>query len=436
MNIEKHRFQGIMCKVFIVTLAFIIILAFLCFVFFYTYAISKAYVTNVLNTDKFYKGTVIYGEEVSGLTKEEAIQLVAEKLKKDQEKMNINITCEEHFVRINGLEFDYKYNLEKTVDAVYEYARSGSSIKRYFELINIKNMNESFKLAYTVTEESIEKVINKIINECDDKELEAHVEKFNPNEEENMFIYSPGKDGKKLNREEVKQQISLLAKNKESKDVTLKKYEYKNTSTIEDAKNRTKLIGEFKTTSTNSANSNKNMKLSMDAINGTILNSGETFSFNDIVGDSNDPKRGFLPGAAILNGSIVMAYGGGICQAATTVYGAAIRANMTVIERRNHRYKSSYVPYGQDAAIDYKNIDLKFRNDFPYPVYIKSSMKDKILECKIYGPKSDKYDKIEIHSWVTSKSASIKAETIRLYLKDNNVVEKVFLPSSLYKSNN
>lgn len=63
-------------------------------------------------------------------------------------------------------------------------------------------------------------------------------------------------------------------------------------------KNRTQLIGEFKTMSTNSKNGNQNMKLSMKVVNGTMLNSGETFSFNANVGNSNDLDRGFLPGSA------------------------------------------------------------------------------------------------------------------------------------------
>lgn len=61
-------------------------------------------------------------------------------------------------------------------------------------------------------------------------------------------------------------------------------------------------------------------------------------------------------------------YGGGICQASTTLYGAAVRAGLTIVQRRNHSVPSTYVPIGQDAMVDYGSSDLKFRNDYDYPV--------------------------------------------------------------------
>lgn len=411
------------------TLAFIIIASFLIFVIFFAYSITNSYIEAVIGTDKFYNGTTINEVDISGLTKDQAIKLIYEQLKKEQEDIYINVYCEDKNLIINGMDFDYNYDIEKAVDLAYEYARSGSKLKRYIDVLFINN--KTFFVDSIITEDSIDKNVNFIISKFDDEDLEAHVESFNPNMEV-MFTYLPGRNGVKLDRDEVKDQLSKIAQQRKSGDLFLKKHEYKNTSTIEDAKEKTQLIGEFKTISTNSYNSNQNMKLSMKYINGTILNPGDIFSFNGIVGDSNDPKRGFLPGASILNGNIVMAYGGGVCQAATTVYGAAIRADMTILERRNHRFKSSYVPYGLDATIDYETTDLKFRNDLPYPVYIKATMKEKVLECKIYGPKSDKYDAIEIRSWVTDKTHGVKAEAEKMYLKDNKIIDRKELPSSSY----
>ncbi len=419
---KLHIILGIIISAILVT-------SFLLFVIFSAYSITNSYIEALIGTDKFYNGTTVKKVDISGLNKEQAINLICEQLKKEQEKVYINVFCEDKELVISGMDFDYSYDIEKTVNLAYDYARTGSKIKRYIYALFIKH--KQFFVESIPTEDSIDKNVNFIINKFDDEDLEAHVESFNPNREI-MFTYLPGKDGLKLDRNEVKDQLSKIAQQRKSGDLFLKKHEYKNTSTIEDAKEKTHLIGEFKTLSTNSYNSNQNMKLSMKSINGTILEPGDVFSFNGIVGDSNDPKRGFLPGASILNGNIVMAYGGGICQAATTIYGAAIRADMTILERRNHRYKSSYVPYGLDATIDYETTDLKFRNDLPYAVYIKTTMKEKVLDCKIYGPKSDKYDAIEIRSWVTDKTHGIKAEAEKMYIKDNEIIDRKELPSSSY----
>ena len=416
-KLSKPTILTVFCLILIMILVFILL---------------RSYMLSKLNTDKFYDGILINGVNVSGINKEEAKEMVYRRLKEEEKNIIIDLYCEDKKLELLGMNFEYEYNLNYTVDLAYNYARKGSLFFRYFKFLEIKNNKDKFVVKSFLREESLKKNINIIINNFDDPNLEAHVEKFEPNSK-NMFVYAQGKDGYRLNKKEVMQQLRDLLHSRKSGKIYLKKHEYKNTTTIEDAKNRTQLIGEFKTISTNSYNSNKNMKLSMKAINGTILKPGEVFSFNKVVGDSNNPKRGFLPGASILNGSIVMTYGGGICQAATTVYGAAIRADMAIIERKNHRFKSSYVPYGLDAAIDYKSIDLKFRNDLQYPVYIKATMKNKELECKIWGPKNKNFDKIEVSSWVVDKSKDITVEAEKLYYKNNKIIKKKRLPPSVYK---
>lgn len=403
-------------------------------IIFLSYNFAKKKIEANLTTDNFYEGIIIEGVNVGGKSKDEAEKLIYEKLKKEQENMTVTVLCYGKSASLSGANFIYKHDVEKAVNEAYHCAREGENLfARYFELLKTQNDENKFVVEATLDEENLTRNVNSLINKLDDKELEAHVKEFNPNSE-NMFVYAEGKDGYKLDRAEVTQQVKNFVLTRKSGEIYLQKHEYKNTTTIADAKERTQLIGTFKTTSTNSENGNQNMKLSMDAVNGTILNPGETFSFNAIVGDSNDPNRGFLPGSTILNGEIVMAYGGGICQAATTIYGAAIRADMTIIERRNHRFKSSYVPYGLDAAIDYNNIDLKFRNDLFYPVYIKTTMADRELECQIFGPKSEKFDKIEVNSWIVDENNEIKTEAERVYYKNDKIVNKKKLPPSVYKS--
>ncbi len=412
----------------------LLILLFFILIIFLSYNFLKNKAEAQLNADNFYNGIIVEGMNVGGKSKDEATELIYEKLKKDQESMTITVFCDGKSTSISGTNFIYKYDVKKAVNEAYNYAREGKNLfVRYFELLKAQNDENKFVVEATLDEENLTRNVNSLINKFDDKELEAHVKEFNPNSE-NMFVYADGKDGYKLDRAEVTQQIKDFVLKRKSGDIYLQKHEYKNKTTIADAQNRTQLIGKFRTTSTNSENGNQNMKLSMEAVNGTTLNPGETFSFNTAVGDSNDPNRGFLPGSTILNGEIVMAYGGGVCQAATTIYGAAIRADMTIIERRNHRFKSSYVPYGLDAAIDYNNIDLKFRNDLFYPIYIKTTMVDKELECQIFGPKSEKFDKIEVNSWIVEESNEIKTEAERIYYKNNKVVNKKKLPPSVYKS--
>lgn len=396
------------------------------------YKCAEMHVANVLDSSEFYSGIIVDNVDVGGKTREEAFNLISDKLKHEQENTIFTVVCENESMILSGKDFDYSYNLEEVLSQAYYCARAGNILSRYVEFLTSRNNTSKFVITANVSSESLERKISHIMDKFDDDTLEAHVEKFNPGSEV-MFTYAPGKDGYKLDRDTVYSQIRSAAEGRKSTEIQLKKVAYKNTSTLADANAKTQLIGEFKTISTNSSNSNHNMDLSMHAINGTVLRPGEVFSFNKIVGDSNDSTRGFLPGATIVNGNIVMAYGGGVCQAATTIYGAAIRTGLTVLERKNHSHKSSYVPYGLDATIDYKNIDLKFRNDLPSPVYIRAVMKNKVLECQIFGPKSPRYDHVEVTSWVRVGAGTIVAEAEQMFYKGNELVQKKRLPDSVYK---
>ena len=56
------------------------------------------------------------------------------------------------------------------------------------------------------------------------------------------------------------------------------------------------------------------------------------------------------------------------------IYGAALRAGMTITLRDCHSSPSTYVPIGLDATVSYGEIDFQFRNDLDTPVYIMSWM--------------------------------------------------------------
>ena len=143
------------------------------------------------------------------------------------------------------------------------------------------------------------------------------------------------------------------------------------------------------------------MALSLAAANGTVLKPGEIFSFNETTGDTTTGALGYLPATGISNNKSVQVYGGGICQSSTTIYGAALRADMEIVTRYNHRWPSSYVPIGQDATVDYPSTDFQFKNSSDYPVYIKAYMDGRTLVVQIYGHPSDEWDTIEVESWQT-----------------------------------
>lgn len=118
------------------------------------------------------------------------------------------------------------------------------------------------------------------------------------------------------------------------------------------------------------ATRNHNIKLAADNINETVIQPGSVFSFNKEVGPTGK-NDGFKKARIFVNGKDSSGYGGGVCQVSSTVYNAALAANMEIVERHPHTKKVSYVPKDKDAATSYgDNLDFQFKNNKPHAIKI------------------------------------------------------------------
>lgn len=121
-----------------------------------------------------------------------------------------------------------------------------------------------------------------------------------------------------------------------------------------------------------------NIKRAARKVNNYILRPGEVFSFNRIVGKRVQAK-GYKDAKIIVDGEREDGIGGGICQLSSTLYNAAKKLELKIIERHSHSGEVHYVPLGQDAAVNYGNQDLKFKNTKKYPVKFKIGINERKL---------------------------------------------------------
>lgn len=129
-----------------------------------------------------------------------------------------------------------------------------------------------------------------------------------------------------------------------------------------------------------------NLEKAARAIDGVILRPGESFSFNDRVGPRTE-ETGYREAKVIAHYGYTDGVGGGICQVASTLYGAALFAGMEEVERNQHRFRVAYTRLGLDATVDYGKKDLKLRNPFPYPVRLELGRTGKgELLARVSGP--------------------------------------------------
>jgi len=152
------------------------------------------------------------------------------------------------------------------------------------------------------------------------------------------------------------------------------------------------ILGERTTSQGSSVGRSNNIRLAAGFINGTILQPGETFSYNSTVGRRTE-ARGFMEAPGIVGGRLVPSIGGGVCQVSSTIYGALLFTDLEIVSRRNHSLTVGYIPYGQDATVATDLIDFKFKNNSDFPIRIESTTSGGItVNVKIYGTRvSDVY---------------------------------------------
>jgi vancomycin resistance protein YoaR len=125
-----------------------------------------------------------------------------------------------------------------------------------------------------------------------------------------------------------------------------------------------------------------NVRLALAALEGRVIAPGEVFSFNRAVGPWT-VDRGYRKAPVMYDGVALPAWGGGVCQAASTLYNAALLSGLEIVERHRHFWAPKYVALGRDAAVAFPEIDLRFRNPYPAPVRLRARLEGDRIKCRI-----------------------------------------------------
>jgi vancomycin resistance protein YoaR len=182
----------------------------------------------------------------------------------------------------------------------------------------------------------------------------------------------------------VNQQIAL-AEEGSVVEVPLQEIQPRVTAENWKAENFPDVLASYSSPHINNANRTTNLKLACEAINGTVLEPGEVFTFNGIVGERT-AERGYREGIVYADGGASEAeIGGGICQVASTIYMCVLLADMEVTEREPHMYTVTYVDMGMDATIYWGSRDFKFRNTNSTPIMINASVSGGKVHVSLVG---------------------------------------------------
>ncbi len=176
--------------------------------------------------------------------------------------------------------------------------------------------------------------------------------------------------------------------------------------------------------SSSSQNRAYNVELAASKVNGIILADGEEFSYNKVVGNAN-AANGFKLATIFSGGQVTEGVGGGVCQISSTLYCAALRADLEIVERHNHSLPITYVPGGQDATVSYGILDFRFKNNTGSPIKIVATHSSRKVTVSIIGSESAK-KKVDVTSTKLSSVAPTVLETPdpTLPLGERKVTEK------------
>ncbi len=144
-----------------------------------------------------------------------------------------------------------------------------------------------------------------------------------------------------------------------------------------------------------------------DAIDGTLVAPGATFSFNETVGPRT-AEKGYQEAPAIVNGKLVPQLGGGICQFGTTIFNTVFESGLPIVERKNHSFYISSYPKGRDATLSWGGPDFKFKNDTEHWILIATAYSNSSVTVSLYGTDPGYEVTAEAGPWTDVRAHPVK----------------------------
>ena len=402
-----------------------------------------------IRNDKIVSGVSISGIEVSGLSKEEAKGKI-EAMYQEKKEEEIDIKYEDFETTLNPTLLEVNYNIDKAIEDAYLVGRKDNIFFNNYDILYTllckKNINVDMTLNEEVAKQNIEdigvnlpgvvvessysveddeliitkgkagvkidteKLLNEIkerLNDVNLKEEIIEIPVLNKEPEsididkiheeiyteakdayytKNPFAVYPEVEGIDFDVEEAK---ALLEEEKEEYVIKLKITKPKVTISQIGSEAFPDQLATFTTRfDVSDVDRSTNLKIACQKINGKVILSGDTFSYNKALG-ARTAAAGYKNGKIYSGGQVVDGIGGGICQISSTLYNSVLLADLEIVERRNHQFVTSYVGPGRDATVVYGLTDFKFKNTRQYPVRISASAQNGIATISIYGIKEE-----------------------------------------------
>lgn len=335
-------------------------------------------------SDKICHGLVVAGVPVGGLSVRDAERELAIALKRRQDRP-LTVLQE------GETRWDIPWSVvQGTTDAAtlsrqaYQAGRTGNLLQRIHDQYMIKNGVMIISLGLNADKEKLRTIVMSASRAVDRLPVNATII-----ETVNGVEIRQDKSGIKTQIAVTVQNLINAIENGNFEPVELVTEETPPMIGSKDLQGINGILAAFSTVfDAGDENRSRNIEIAAKALDECLIKPGSIFSFNDRVG-LRTPEKGYKQALTLTSEGPVMDWGGGVCQVSTTLYNAALLADLSVVERSAHYQPPNYVPLGQDATVADGQIDLKLKNMRAHSVFVKGAVNDGKMEVRIYG-KQDK----------------------------------------------
>lgn len=333
-------------------------------------------------SDKVYPGAYILSKDLSGLNSEDLHNTLVSLLN-DISNKEVSVTANEQKFNISYKDLEANINYIELEEEILSFGKN----EGFFSKINLikKPTNREYEFEVLFNEENLTNFVANISSAVDVSPTDASI-----NIAGGISITNDT-TGLKLNSSQLLDTIKNQIKNMKTPniievtgnvDVVEANIKASDLATVNSK------ISSF-STRYSVGPSGTNLQIAAKNIDNSIVMPGETFSTEKAIGPTTI-ENGFVEANTYVGGEVVPGVGGGVCQVASTLYNTMLRSGIIPTERLNHMMKVSYVPIGLDATLADNLIDLKFVNDFDFPIVINSYASNGTLTIEFWSNNSVK----------------------------------------------
>lgn len=380
---------------------------------------------SVANQNKIVMGVQANGTNIAGMSKAEAHNFFAKLAESKLQRKAAVLSYKERTFQIDPAEINLHGNVDEATEAAYKIGREGTPLENIVSQMRCAIFGHTITMDASFDENLLNQQLTKIKKAVDTQPINGKVTLL----ADGSIQKTAAVTGLTL---DITPLAAELAPDFKTFNITVKKELHPDEQPPfvqdNDLAAMDGILGSY-TTRFYPGDRGDNIGLAASHLQGALIRSGSTLSFNSIVGPRTR-DAGYKNAGVIIYGEHAIDVGGGVCQVSSTLYNAVLLAGLTPVERTGHFASSSYVPAGRDATVADGLIDFVFRNPLPHPVYLTVANSGSALTVYVLGTKADLAGKSIA---LVTEGSSMRPSLYRLWMQNGEVVEREFLHTDAYE---